>query len=246
MRKQFLLILCSAFAVQGFFSSQFVFAQQEMQPRAPATRATQNWNGLLAERLAQFRLAEHNGAPLVRVRRHVRGRPVLEMKSSSQPTLNTYAQSFLSDTVEVMFKPDASQYGHILVRAGDYIYDLGNVRFARARPFMQTMSSEWGEVYGFLFKSNPQDIATVKQILADKVAQVQRGEIQFTVSGTGATENCAEFVSSVLETEMPYLGIPRSYGAIGMCRTLLTRNENIEAVNVYSRSDWSGFLKKLQ
>jgi hypothetical protein len=147
-----------------------------------------------------------------------------------------YAKS-MKDTVEVIFAPGASRYGHLYIRVGERLYDVPGGRgpgglkgpaIFNNRAFKDKRF--WGATYGFVFKSNPGEVAKLQK----EYEAVAKSGAQFSIAGTGCgSYSCAGFVTSVLNSKAPQLQIGKSGGAISASRSLL-RSGKHDAITLYS------------
>jgi len=131
------------------------------------------------------------------------------------------AQSYardLRDTVEILFQPRASSYGHMLVRIGEQIYDMPDSFGPRAQSFQDAVRWVHSPMYGFVFDSTPERVAELDRAYRDLIAS----RPPFSSFGSGPDGySCAAFVTSVLASKAPELNIGRSVGAIGLASDLL-------------------------
>lgn len=62
----------------------------------------------------------------------------------------------MKNSVEVMFMPHASNYGHLLVRVGERLYDMPGPGGARNQRFSDAMSWVHSPAYGFVYARSSQ------------------------------------------------------------------------------------------
>jgi len=190
-------------------------------------------------REAAAALAARNPTPVARSLQDRVRVPVVKVRGCVEA--GRYAQG-LPPSVEVIFRPDASEWGHAHVRVGEMVYDLGAAYFARATPMR---SAGWldRDAYGFVFSCTAEQQARLQQVYGDKVRKIQRGELKYQLkpweTPTPQGENCETFVVSTLCQHLPELGMypPTRYaGATGLARFCLS-SRKLEAVTIYSTQD---------
>lgn len=147
--------------------------------------------------------------------RKARGRPVMTV--ARERDARSYARD-LRDTVEILFQPRASDYGHVLVRIGEAVYDMPNAFGARAQKFHEVLRYVHSPMYGFVFDSTPQRIAELdlafRRLIASRPA--------FSPSGSGPDGfSCASFVTSILSSRAPELRVGLGIAATGVASDLL-------------------------
>ncbi len=148
--------------------------------------------------------------------RKARGRTILAVARDRQA--QSYARD-LRDTVEILFQPRASSYGHMLVRIGERIYDMPDSFGPRAQSFEDAVRWVHSPMYGFVFDSTPQRVAELDRAFRDLVAS----RPAFSPMGSGPDGySCAAFVTSVLASRAPELNIGMTVGAIGLASHLLS------------------------
>lgn len=199
---------------------------------APRTTAVQ--------RQAVAYARQHNTTPVARrLLSRVRSRPVLKVRSPE--ALRSYAAAMVN-SVEIIYRPAPSEPGHIHVRAGDKIFDLGNVRFARAGHFITGGSMLTREdAYGFVLPATPVQIQRLQEIYAEKVGRVTSGALPFDEYGRRPGESCETFVTNSLREVCPEFGLDAKYrfgtmGAHGLAKWCLTESAHLQAVTIYSPS----------
>ena len=135
----------------------------------------------------------------------------------------------MKNSVEVMFQPNASSYGHILVRVGERIYDMPGPGGARNQHFVDAMQRVHSPAYGFVYARSSQQIATLQRGF-EEFANAGHG---FSVAGVGPTKfSCAGFVTAALRQHAPDLEVGLSAGAISAASHLL-RNGKYDAITLY-------------
>jgi len=135
----------------------------------------------------------------------------------------------LRDTVEVLFQPRASGYGHILVRIGEQVYDMPNASGARSQSFKSALRYVNSPMYGFVFDSTPQRVAELDKAFRTLVASRPR----FSSFGSGPDGfSCAAFVTHILSSQAPELQIDLGIGAVGLASGLL-RGGAHQALTLY-------------
>lgn len=97
------------------------------------------------------------------VRRLNQTRKVAEVVTDSKG-LDRYLNHVSKNTVELIYNPHGSSNGHMLVRAGSKVYELGNTRSANARSFSSLASGRSGMV-GAVYRVNPEQIPAIQQRL---------------------------------------------------------------------------------
>jgi hypothetical protein len=159
------------------------------------------------------------------LQRKVGGRPIL---MATRDSAAAYARD-LRDTIEVLFAPRASEYGHLYVRVGERLYDLPGPWGARAQAFGDAMRWVNSPMYGFVFDSTPEEVAAVDGAFRALIASRPR----FSVYGTGPGEfSCAGFCTAVLQDRVPALRIGLSAGAIDTAARLF-RSGLHQGVTIY-------------
>lgn len=151
-----------------------------------------------------------------RIQRHSRTRPVLAVPPSK---VGAYTTAMQADTIEVVFSPDASQYGHLEVRIGDRMFDMPGWSGAQENDFASSM--RWGSnAYGFVFKVGKPRVRALLQAYRDLMAT----NPEFSIMGTGHLNcySCAGFVTSVLADAAPNLGVRATPGAVSAASSLLS------------------------
>lgn len=138
----------------------------------------------------------------------------------------------MKDTVEVLFMPSASSYGHLLVRVGDRAYDLPGSFGARTLD-VERLSSTGRDMYGFVFESTRQGVAELQRDFEAFIAT--NPKFSMSGSGSGGCYSCAGFVTHVLSTKAPELQVGLSASAVGSARRLLN-TDMAAAVTLYGRA----------
>ncbi len=134
------------------------------------------------------------------------------------------------NSVEVIFTPHSSQYGHIWVRVGNRIYDLpGPHSHGRNKEFRTPFETG----YGFVHHTTPQQIEKLQRGFDALIA----GRPKFSEYGSGQnnTFSCASFVSSVLARHAPELKVNLSMSAVSVAKRLLTSGTH-DAVTIYGNA----------
>lgn len=131
------------------------------------------------------------------------------------------------NSVEVIFTPHSSQYGHIWVRVGTRIFDLpGPHSHGRNNAFRTPYEAG----YGFVHHTTPQQIEKLQRGFDALIA----GRPKFSEYGGGQnnTFSCASFVTSVLKRHAPELNVNLSMSAVSVAKRLLTSGSH-DAVTLY-------------
>jgi hypothetical protein len=131
------------------------------------------------------------------------------------------------NSVEVIFTPHSSQYGHIWVRVGNRIFDLpGPHSHGRNKEFRTPYETG----YGFVHHTTPKQIEKLQRGFDALIA----GRPKFSEVGGGQnnTFSCASFVTSVLQRHAPELNVNLSMSAVSVAKRLLT-NGSHDAVTLY-------------
>jgi hypothetical protein len=135
----------------------------------------------------------------------------------------------MKHSVEVLFMPNASSYGHILVRVGTRMYDMPGPGGARKQNFTDAMRWVNSHAYGFVYARTEAQIASL-QTEFEAFANAGHG---FSMAGAGPTKfSCAGFVTAALKKHAPELGIGLNVGAISAANRIL-RSGNHDAVTLY-------------
>jgi hypothetical protein len=188
-------------------------------------------------RSAAFATANNRGAVSEGLFERISHRPLLQVKTGTDAVERYMADFAKNDTIEVIYSPSESQPGHLYVRAGDQLYDFGGPRSADHQPAAQGLRNGRGERYGFVFKSNPQEVAQLQETFAQKVLRARSGELRFAMQGEGG-ENCTIFINSEIARIAPRLGFRAdAIDAISTSRWMLSKNPYLESVVVYSSAD---------
>ncbi len=139
-----------------------------------------------------------------------------------------YAKA-MKNSVEVLFQPNASSYGHILVRVGNRMYDMPGPSGARKQNFKDAMRWVNSHTYGFVYARTSSQITKLQ---SEFEAFANAGH-SFDMYGAGPTKfSCAGFVTAALKKHAPELGIGLSAGAIGAAHRLLSSGKH-DAVTLY-------------
>ncbi len=171
-------------------------------PRGPGTVAA---NG------ARYRPGRVGGA----LSRKAGGRPVMAV--AGERAARAYARD-LRDTVEILFQPRASDYGHMLVRIGEQVYDMPSSFGPRAQRFHEALRYVHSPMYGFVFDSTPQRIAQLDRAFRALIAS----RPAFSSFGSGPDGySCAAFVTSILSSRAPELQIGPGIAATSVASDLL-------------------------
>jgi hypothetical protein len=134
-------------------------------------------------------------------------------------------------TIEVLFQPEASSYGHLLVRVGDRMFDYGNPMSLRDQDFASAMRFVRSPMYGFVLESTAERVDEVQAAFRELIAS----RPAFSSSGGGDSYSCASFVTSILKDFAPELRIDRSVSAVGVARRMLNRSD-VGAIALYGRA----------
>lgn len=157
-----------------------------------------------------------------------RGKPVMV---APRDKTAAYAKA-MKNSVEIMFMPHASSYGHLLVRVGERIYDMPGPGGARRQDFGRAMTWVNSASYGFVYARTEAQV----QKLQEKFEAFANAGHGFSMAGAGPTKfSCAGFVTAALKEHAPELKIGISVGAIGAARRLL-QSGNHDAVTLYGRA----------
>ena len=139
-----------------------------------------------------------------------------------------YAKA-MKNSVEILFEPHASNYGHLLVRVGTRMYDMPGPGGARKQNFSDAMRWVNSHAYGFVYARSSKQIESLQREF-EAFANAGHG---FSIAGSGPTKfSCAGFVTSALQKHAPELKIGLSVGAIGAARRLLNSGSH-DAVTLY-------------
>ncbi|MCP4448636.1 MAG: hypothetical protein GY811_25360 [Myxococcales bacterium] len=158
----------------------------------------------------------------------LRGKPLMVAPKAKT---GEYARA-MKNSVEIMFMPHASSYGHLLVRVGDRMYDMPGPSGARNQNFSDAMRWVNSAGYGFVYARTSQQIAKLKQKF-ETFANAGHG---FSMAGSGPTNfSCAGFVTAALKEHAPELKVGLSVGAIGAARRLLNSGSH-DAVTLYGNA----------
>jgi hypothetical protein len=142
-----------------------------------------------------------------------------------------YAKS-MKNSVEVIFEPNASSYGHVLVRVGKRIYDMPGPWGARNQNFSTAMKYVNSHAYGFVYARTAKQITRLQKGFD---ALTNAGHA-FDMVGTGPTSfSCAGFVTAGLKAHAPELKISLTGGAIHAAELML-RSSKPDAVTLYGRA----------
>lgn len=207
----------------------------------------------LQERATALAQRNPDSAPSAALQHRVRQRPIIRIQDEFD--VDPYVNK-LADTIEIIFRPDASEWGHAHIRAGDHVYDLGGSYFARALRLDDGVDLLMRESYGFVFASTPQTVAALKQTYGDKVARLNAGTLQYQLrpweTPRPEGENCETFVTNTLRELVPELNVysaTQYRGAIGLARWGLAHPQ-LQAVTIYSprniASDETFIFRKLE
>lgn len=135
----------------------------------------------------------------------------------------------MKNSVEVLFMPNASSYGHLLVRVGDRMYDMPGPGGARKQRFTDAMSWVHSPAYGFVYARSAEQIDVLKREF-EAFASAGHG---FSMAGSGPTTfSCAGFVTSALRKHAPELEVGLSAGAISAAANILRAGKH-DAVTLY-------------
>lgn len=209
-----------------------VRSQAEPLLRQPAPPST------LRSRAKAFALQNNRTPVTPRLLTRLGQKPLVKLRTTQQAA---QLATQLGHSFEVIFRPSASDDGHIHIRAGDMLYDFGAARFARATPMQQADVLLRG-AYGFVFESDAATIARMKQTFGDKVQKAKSGQLAFSIAPWQTHhqgQNCETFVTSTLHELAPGLSLypQRSYrGAVGLGRFCLN-SDKTQCVTVYGRGD---------
>ncbi len=139
-----------------------------------------------------------------------------------------YAKA-MKNSVEVLFQPNASSYGHLLVRVGTRMYDMPGPGGARKQNFSDAMRWVNSHTYGFVYARTETQITNLQREF-EAFANAGHG---FSMAGGGPTKfSCAGFITAALKKHAPELGIGLSVGAIGAASRLLRSGQH-DAVTLY-------------
>tara|TARA_R110002096_G_scaffold433381_2_gene652010 strand:- start:58764 stop:59504 length:741 start_codon:yes stop_codon:yes gene_type:complete len=158
----------------------------------------------------------------------LRGKPLMVAPKAKTAE---YAKA-MKNSVEVMFMPHASSYGHLLVRVGERIYDMPGPSGARNQKFSDAMRWVNSAGYGFVYARTTDQIGKLQQ---EFEAFANAGH-KFSMAGGGPTSfSCAGFVTAVLKDHAPELKVGLSVGAISAARRLLQSGTH-DAVTLYGQA----------
>jgi len=158
----------------------------------------------------------------------LRGKPLMVAPKAKT---GEYAKA-MKNSVEIMFMPHASSYGHLLVRVGERIYDMPGPSGARNQKFSDAMRWVNSAGYGFVYARTTDQINKLQEKF-EAFANAGHG---FSISGSGPTSfSCAGFVTAVLKDHAPELKVGLSVGAIGAARRLLQSGSH-DAVTLYGQA----------
>lgn len=142
-----------------------------------------------------------------------------------------YAKS-MKNSVEVIFEPNASSYGHVLVRVGKRLYDMPGPWGARNQNFSTAMQYVNSHAYGFVYARTAKQITRLQKGFDALV----KANHEFDMVGTGPSAfSCAGFVTAGLKAHAPELKISLTAGAIHAA-DLLLRSSKPDAVTLYGRA----------
>ena len=150
-----------------------------------------------------------------------------------------YCNAFKNDSIEIIFRPGASEWGHIHLRAGDKVFDLGGARFARADKLHTASAVLRGDSYGFVFGMSPTTVNQLKSNLETKVARAKTGQLRFSFKPWQERgDSCETFIARTLREIAPELGVYQSgfRGATGLGKWGL-KSDKLEALTIYSPRD---------
>jgi len=193
----------------------------------------------IAERVKSFRTTLPKKKPVDHeaihdnVKPHLRDRPVLELKYNKHQ-LKQYLKGFKGDTIEILFQPRASKWGHLLIRVGDRIYDYGNANLIRNRNFINANRFYTGDspMYGFVFEVTQEKIPQIQEAFENAI----KNRMPFSEHGGEGTENCTSFVTKRLQEVVPELGIFQSVNAKSVSREFLRTKTNVKMLTIYHNS----------
>jgi hypothetical protein len=139
-----------------------------------------------------------------------------------------YAKA-MKHSVEVLFMPNASSYGHLLVRVGNRMYDMPGPGGARKQNFNDAMRWVNSHAYGFVFARTESQITSLQHEF-EAFANAGHG---FSMAGGGPTKfSCAGFVTAALKQHAPELGVGLNVGAISAAHRILSSGSH-DAVTLY-------------
>lgn len=195
------------------------------RPARPSGPATVAANG------ARYRPSKVSGA----LARRLGGRSVMAVGRGGRQG-KAYARD-LGDTVEILFQPHASSFGHVLVRIGQQVYDMPNAMGARSQSFDSMLRWIHSPMYGFVFDSTPERVAELDRAFKSFIAS----RPAFSTMGSGPDGySCAAFVTSVLASKAPELQIGLEVGATTFASGLFRAGSH-QAVTLYgSAADQAG------
>jgi hypothetical protein len=166
----------------------------------------------------QALVKEFSVRPHANLQRKIGNKPLLHISGTNSSKYSKH----LDHSVEMIFKPMGTT-GHSYLRVGRKIYDFAYI--ARANEF----KAPTGNAYGFVMAATPAKIQKLQQGFNQLMAQ----NPNFSMTGTGHnnTFSCAGFLSHVLKTHAPELGVGLTPSAIGMASRLM--RGNADAVTIY-------------
>lgn len=172
----------------------------------------------------QFKPAQVSTA----LKSRLRGKPLMV---TPREKAGEYAQA-MKHSVEVMFMPNASSYGHLLIRVGTRIYDMPGFGGVRKQDFDSALRWITSPAYGFVYARSPKQIQTLQR----EFEAFANSNPKFSIAGTGPTSfSCAGFVTANLQRHAPELEVGLSAGAIGAAARLL-RSGSHDAVTLYGHA----------
>ncbi len=218
LSKNLRFLLLGATLSFGFLATSSSTA--EAQRVRPARAAVAKPAAVKKAAVLKAFTAKNPGASILR---KIGNKQLLTVKSDKSAAYTAKAKN----SVEVIFTPHSSQYGHIWVRVGNRIFDLpGPHSHGRNREFRTPYETG----YGFVHHTTPKQIEKLQRGFDALIA----GQPRFSEYGGGQnnTFSCASFVTSVLQRHAPELKVNLSMSAVSVAKRLLTSGRH-DAVTLY-------------
>lgn len=197
----------------------------------------------IAERADTFRAKFGLPKPNAQLRRRLNEKPVLEVPLK-ECALGTYEQLIAKDTIEVLYSPETSPYGHMLLRVGtgpDSVFELGFVGSATIANFHDRQLATPRVTYGCVMRLSPRKLATLKAEMKTRVARARWDLLRYELDGNSASEqNCVSFVTQALGDVAPELNVPLDNRPPQLMSHLLEQSQNVELVTVYTAGKFGG------
>jgi len=192
------------------------------------------------ERIAALATQQNRTPVCASLLRRAAGKPVLKVRDRVEAAR---LATTLPNSLEIIFRPGPSEWGHAHIRVGDRVYDLGAANFARNDQFLATSWFPREEAYGFVFSCDEGTRCSLQATYADKVRKLKAGVLKYQLrpweTPAPQGENCETFVANTLRQLCPGLGLyPAGHyaGATGLARWCLA-SPKLEGVTIYSGTD---------